>query len=233
MRASGLPVPKPLAPVLGVTLLERNVCALLRDGFTDLTVAVEAGSEGNQIARFVDERIEPICRSASAKLRVFVEPMPLGNVGCAGLVARGEETVLLVFSDNLTTLDLADLADAHMFRDAAMTLAAHHQPHQLAYGQLTMAEGLVIAYEEKPQQLILISSGIAVLGPTARSLIPADRPTGLVTLFHLVRDAGLSVAGYVHDDPWIDVNDAQSVACAEDLITQHAQRFASWNPPSQ
>ena len=45
MRLSGVDLAKPLVPVLGTTLLERNLRALHRHGFEQVVVSVAAGDE--------------------------------------------------------------------------------------------------------------------------------------------------------------------------------------------
>ena len=54
MLASGSRVPKPLVPVLGVPLLERNLWALIRHGIRQIAVLVPS-AEG-RLREFVEQR---------------------------------------------------------------------------------------------------------------------------------------------------------------------------------
>jgi len=230
MRSSGSVLPKPLVSILGMSLLERNVHALLRNGFGDIVVAVPAGTVGEMLADVVDRELRPLCATAGAEIGVLVESRPLGNIGGAALVGELADTVLVVFSDNLTSVDLGTVVLGHRERRCAMTLVAHHELSRLAFGRLTMSDGDVVTFEEKPEERTLISSGITVLGPDAIRLIPPNGPTGIVDLFNLVHGAGLGVAGHVHSAPWIDVNDTHSVHRAEDLVRSDPDAFAPWQP---
>src|SRR5690349_8663320 len=104
MHSSGQEMPKPLIPVLGVPLLERNIHALLRAAVRKIIVAVPARVP--EVAAFVRERLTVLVRGAEAQVDCFIENTPLGNIGCAGLFRDQTEDLLVVYADNLTTLDL-------------------------------------------------------------------------------------------------------------------------------
>jgi NDP-sugar pyrophosphorylase family protein len=89
-----------------------------------------------------------------------------------------------------------------------------------------MSGSWVTAYEEKPEDRVLVSSGVSVLGPDALALLPGDRPSGLVNLFHALAASGHRVRGHVHAAPWIDVNDSAAVARAEALVRANPESFA-------
>jgi NDP-sugar pyrophosphorylase family protein len=224
MRASGVELPKPLVPVAGVPLIEWNLRALLLHGLDQVVVAVPAGDDA--IAGFARERLAPAAVAAGASLRVLTEPTPLGNIGCAGLL-RDAGDVLVVFADNVTVLDLRALIDHHLASGAAMTLASHDEPFQLPYGRLELAGGdRVVAYTEKPELAVTVSSGTAVLSPAATGLLAADTPTGMADLARELLRAGLPVRAFRHQAPWVDVNDAAAIPRAERLLEQHAAAFA-------
>jgi NDP-sugar pyrophosphorylase family protein len=223
MRASGVDVPKPLVPVRGVALAEHNLRQLLRHGLDDLVVAVPGGD--GPVARFAEGRLAELAAEHGARLRVLAEERPLGNIGCAGQL-HGEGDVLVVYADNLTTLDLGAVLRHHAESGAALTLAAHDEPFRVPYGRLELADGRVVGYAEKPTIAVTVCSAIAVLGPGATGALPADRPTGLVDLTVELLRRGLPVAAYRHEAPWVDVNDASAVERAEALLDAHAAEFA-------
>jgi NDP-sugar pyrophosphorylase family protein len=224
MRASGVMLPKPLVPVAGVPLIEWNLRALLLHGLEQVVVAVP-GDE-SAIAGFVRERLVPQAAAAGASMRVLTEATPLGNIGCAGLL-RDTGDVLVVFADNITALDLRALLAHHLAGEAVMTLASHDEPFQLPYGRIELAgDDRVLAYFEKPELALTVSSGTAVLSPAATALLPVDRPTGMADLARELLRAGLPVRAFRHQAPWVDVNDAAAIARAERLLEQHAAAFA-------
>jgi NDP-mannose synthase len=229
MRASGVDLPKPLVPVAGVPLIEWNLRALLLHGLDQVVVAVPGCDSA--IGGYARDRLAPAATAAGASLRVFTEPTPLGNIGCAGML-RGEGDVLVVFADNITALDLRALLDHHLASGAAMTLASHDEPFQLPYGRIELAGGdQVVAYAEKPELAITVCSGTAVLSPAATALLPSDTPTGMADLARELLRARLPVRAFRHQAPWVDVNDAAAIPRAERLLEQHAAAFVS-APPS-
>ena len=66
MRASAGPAHKALVPVLGVSLLERNLCALLAEDFGRIAVAVSA--EEPEVERCVLERGRALAAARNARL---------------------------------------------------------------------------------------------------------------------------------------------------------------------
>src|SRR4051812_28872012 len=110
MRASGVALPKPLVLVHGTPLVEHNLLQLLRHGFDDVVVSVPG--PGGAVGGYADGRLTELASEAGARLRVLAETTPLGNIGCAGLL-DGEGDVLVVYADNLTSLDLRDVVRHH------------------------------------------------------------------------------------------------------------------------
>lgn len=230
MRASGVDLPKPLVPVRGVPLVERNLHQLLRHGMREVVVAVPVVPE--TVGAYVRERLDPSARAMGARLRLLTEATPLGNIGCAGQLSGLADAVLVVYADNLTTLDLTAVLRHHDHRGAALTLAAHDQPFRLPYGRLEITAGRVTAYAEKPTISLTVSSAVSVLGPAALTVLATGRPTGLVDLTTELLRRGELVTAYRHQAPWVDVNDAADLRRAERLVDEHPGDFALEPPTS-
>ena len=223
LRSSGTLIPKPLLPVLGVPLLERNLLTLLASGFRDITVAVPAHTP--EIGAFVESRCRRLAESYAARLAVLVERVPLGNIGAAREVQAGNADLLVIYADNLTALDLNDLVSLHRSSNAALTSAVHLEPFRVPYGEVQVENGAIVAYREKPERRVLVSSGVFVVSPAARSLLPLGERTEVSWLVNRLLAERLPVAAYHHEAPWIDINDTAAIARAEQLITAHPERF--------
>jgi len=229
MRASGMATPKPLVTVGGMTLLERNVLALLDCGMRDIVVATPAHSP--EIAEFARGRCRLLVSSRGGDLRLYEEQQPLGNIGAAGEIDRRGPDLLVVFADNLTTLDLAAIVRHHRQAGAALTTAVHFEPFRIPFGEVEVRDGMILAYTEKPERRILVSSGVLVLGMAAIARIPRGQPTGVSWLVNQLLAAGERIAAFPHEAPWIDVNDVGAAARAERLLPGHAA--ASWPDPGE
>jgi NDP-sugar pyrophosphorylase family protein len=229
MRAAGASIPKPLVPIRGVPLLERNLVALLYAGFRDLVVAVP--SHTPEIAEFVDKRGRALAGVLGARLRLLEETSPLGNIGAAAEVELDSPELLVVFADNLTALPLAALVDYHRRSLAALTTAVHLETFRIPFGEVEVSDGLLVAYREKPERRFWVSSGLYVLGAGAIESVPRGRPAGVSALVNCLMSAGEHVAAFVHEAPWIDVNDTETVARAGRLIASHPDAFECRSQP--
>ncbi len=233
MRASGADLPKPLVPVAGAPLLERALFPVLRSGVTEIVVSVPGTIPA--IGAFAAGRLTELAEAAGGTVEVYEEQRALGNIGCAAALAGRAERVLVVYADNVTSLDLTALLEEHTRRDAPVTVAVHEHRHRLPYGRLTLdGSGDVTAYEEKPELRSLVCSAVTVLDAAALAVLaahvgdPPGRAAGLVDLFGLVRDSGFRVAAQVHDAPWADVNDAGSIDAAEAVLRGDPTAAETW-----
>jgi NDP-sugar pyrophosphorylase family protein len=223
MRGSGIDIPKPLVRVTDVPLLEWNVRAYCAAGIERIVISAAASDE--EVITFARGRCADIAHSANAELSVLLEPTALGNIGCARELSSFNEAVLLTFADNLTALDLHALLTHHESLDPVLTFAVHYEPFHVPFGVLEMDGGNVVGYEEKPDLPVLISSGTSVLSSQALAAIPAGRASGISDLFQSVCGSGGVVAGYLHNAPWVDVNDASAVSRAEAMVRANPAAF--------
>jgi NDP-sugar pyrophosphorylase family protein len=222
MARSGGTLPKPLIPIQGVTLLERNLCALLRAGILDLHVAVAANSES--LLRVARSRCRKIAGILGANLGVIVEDIPLGSIGSAAFL-QDRDAVIVVNADNLTSLDLRAVLAAHEERDAALTLAIHDFSITIPFGLVALEGDHVVAYREKPTLSMPICSAVSVLGKSALTSIQRGENIGLPALANRLLSGGANVRGFYHTALWVDVNDMAAVKRAEALVATHPDEF--------
>jgi len=222
-RRSNGPTPKPLLPVLGIPLLERNLKMLLRQGLRDVVVSVPGSIP--EIKEFALTRGRDLIEAAGGVLDIIEEIEPRGNIGCAAELRGRADTVLVILADNLTTLDLRLFLAAHWSSGAMVTLATHMESFRSPYGELDVAGGRVAAYREKPRRSVLICSGICALTAEALEAIRTDEPVGMSGLVQTLIGHGEFVAEYRHQAPWVDVNDAEALMRAEALVAKHWDQF--------
>lgn len=229
MARSGAPRPKPLVEVVGVPVIERNLQQLVRAGVDRVTVSV--ASDADEVRAFVRDRLVPLGKACGIVVGELVEQTPLGNIGAAGLLADEVDELLVVYADNVTTLDLAALVDEHRAHRPELTLAAHREPFRMPFGELRVDDrDRLVSYTEKPTYRILVGSAVMVMGRGALGSLATDRPTGISELSQRLVDDGRPVHVSVHDAPWIDVNDLASAAAADGLVADHLDEFETWLP---
>jgi NDP-mannose synthase len=214
---------KALVRVLGVPMIERNLLALLAQGFRSLVVAVNP--QEREIVEYVRERGSNLAKLQGASLRCYEEEVPLGTIGAAGDLECRSEPLLVVNVDNLSTLDLNGFVKHHRQVAAALSIATHFEPFRIPFGEVVVHNGLITEYREKPTFSVHLSSGTYVLSEGARSYIPKKRRTDIPSLFALLRERGERIVSFEHNAPWIDVNDGASLEKAEQLILQNLKEF--------
>ena len=224
MRASSGPQHKALVRVHGLSLLERNLHTLLSHGFRDIFIAISAHEP--ELHAYVADCGQRLVAARGARLERLVEDVPLGTIGIARQLKARAEAILVVNVDNLTALNLRQLADHHLESRAAFTIATHVEPFQIPFGEVTLDDGLVTEYREKPVRRIRVSSGTYVLAARACELINPVGPTGVPQLFAALLARGERISAFEHAAPWVDVNDAAAIKQAEQLIRDHANDFA-------
>jgi dTDP-glucose pyrophosphorylase len=217
---------KALVRVMGVPMLERNLCALLSAEIHDIVVAINANEP--EIAAYVRDRGQELARARRATLDCLQEITPLGTIGVARELRDRSDALLVVNVDNLTAIDLSELVGAHRRTSAALTIATHMAELQIPFGEVEIMGGQITAYTEKPVKRIRISSGTYVLSAKACGLIREGRRTDLPDLFATLLQQGETIQPFEHNAAWIDVNDAAAADEAEKLITSKYLAFEHW-----
>jgi NDP-sugar pyrophosphorylase family protein len=164
-------------------------------------------------------------------LSLFEETQPLGNIGAAGEIEVTGDDLLVVYADNLTSLDLNALVDHHHRSGAAFTSAVHFESFRIPFGEVEVRDGMIVAYLEKPERRILVSSGLFVLNARAITYLQRGQPTAVSVLANRLLAAGEKLAAFPHDAPWIDVNDVSAIGQAEQLLAGHAEAFEPQQSP--
>lgn len=223
MRASGVDLPKPLVPVAGCTLLERNVARLLQQGFAEIHLALSAAVP--EVRRYAEEAVLPLGARHGARIVLWEETEPLGNIGPVGALHGRTDELAVLFADNLTALDLRALLRRHREARPAMTLATHQHPIRLDYGELGTDGDRVLSYTEKPVHRFTVSSGVYVLGPAALAHAARRGRLGASELVQGLLAEGEPIASSPHSAAWIDINEAGAIARAEALVAADPAAF--------
>jgi NDP-sugar pyrophosphorylase family protein len=219
MRATAGPLHKALVPVAGVPLLERNLRALLCEGFQDIVVAVSKSEP--EISKYVDRFNLRNAAESGASVQVLYEAVPLGTIGAAREAIGSAEALLVLNVDNLTRLPLRTFVAFHYQQAASLTIAAHVEPFQIPFGELDMVDDRVQQYVEKPVKSIWISSGTYVVGRDACDFLLPGRRTDIPDFVATLLRENKLVAAFRHATPWIDVNHAGALRKAEEMVELH------------
>jgi mannose-1-phosphate guanylyltransferase/phosphomannomutase len=198
--------PKPMIEIAGKPILRYNLELLARAGVSEAVINLHHRPES--IRGVLGGECESVAISYA------YEPELLGTAGAARNVAdflQGDDFVV-VYGDNLSTIDLGKLIAMHRETDAAVTLAVFHREDVGASGIVGLDDsGRVTRFLEKPREDEIFShwvnAGYLVAKPGVLDEIPANGPSdfGRDVLPHLLA-RGARIYGYrmTEDLWWID-----------------------------
>lgn len=213
-------MPKPMAPVLNVPVMEHALRLLAKHGFTEVIANVS----------YMPERIKAHFGDGSAlgiELSFSDEEEPLGTAGGVGKVREflaKTESFLVISGDALTDIDLTAMREAHEANGGIATLATTRVADTSQFGVVIAdADGRVQGFQEKPDPAEALSDlancGIYIFrseifdhfpGPDHRS--PAGdegQPQGFVDwamdVFPSLLDGDVAFHSHEIDAYWNDI----------------------------
>lgn len=168
-------IPKPLIPIDGIPVLEREVCSLASQGFRDIILTVS----------YLHEKIEEHFGDGSkwgVKIEYFVENTPLGNAG-ALFKLNLKEDFLLLNADAMFDVDFNRFVDFHKQHGGLVTLFTHPNSHPYDSGLLIAdkngaAEQWLAKEDSRPEYYRnRVNAGLHVINPSVLELsgIDADK----------------------------------------------------------
>ena len=130
-------IPKPMIPINGVPVLEREVCSLVKQGFNDIIMTVSYCAN-NIIEHFGDGS------KFGASIEYYIEESPLGNAGALFKLRNklGNDPFLLLNADAVFEVDFNRMVSFHEQHKGLVTLFTHPNSHPYD-------SGLIISDENK------------------------------------------------------------------------------------
>lgn len=122
-------IPKPLIPIAGIPILEREICSLREQGFVDIIITVS----------YLHKKIEDYFKDGKhlgVNISYFVEKAPLGNAGALFKLKRqlGKEPFLLLNADAMFDVDFNRMVRFHQSHGGLVTLFTHPNSHPFDSG---------------------------------------------------------------------------------------------------
>jgi len=176
-------IPKPLIPVDGMPILEREIRSLASQGFKDLILTV--GYLADKIIEYFGDGSQ-----LGVKIDYFVEETPLGNVGALFQLRDkiGEEPLLLLNADAAFDVDFNRMLDFHKKHGGLVTLFTHPNSHPYDSGLIIAdndgkVEKWLSKEDERPQWYNnRVNAGLHVIDPKVLEIslknLNIDKETG-------------------------------------------------------
>lgn len=161
-------IPKPLIPIQGIPVLEREICSLRDQGFTDIILTIG----------YMAEKIQEYFGNGEkwgVKIEYFVEDKPLGNAGALFFLDLKED-FLLLNADAVFDVDFNRMVEFHKQHGGLVTLFTHPNSHPYDSGLIIAGEdGKVEKWLAKEDERPLyyknrVNAGLHVISPKALEL---------------------------------------------------------------
>lgn len=212
-------IPKPMAPLANVPMMEHIVNLLKQYGFDRIC----------SILYFQPEVITDYFSDGS-KFGINMEyQMAAADYGTAGSVKNTEEKLkdepfIIISGDVLTDFDLQEAIDFHKKNKAMATMVLTRVANPLEYGVVITAEdGKIIRFLEKPSWGEVfsdtINTGIYILEPEIFKYIPEKTEFDFSkNLFPLMLKEGLPLFGYIAEGYWKDIGSLDEYVLAHQNV---------------
>ena len=176
-------IPKPLIPVDGMPILEREIRSLASQGFNDLILTV--GYLADKIMAYFGDGSK-----LGVKIDYFVEETPLGNAGALFQLKEkiGEELFFLLNADAAFDVDFNRMLSFHKQHGGLVTLFTHPNSHPYDSGLIIAdkdghVEKWLSKEDERPQWYNnRVNAGLHVIDPEVLELslenLEIDAETG-------------------------------------------------------
>lgn len=177
-------IPKPLIPVDGMPILEREIRSLAEQGFDDVILTV--GYLADKIIAYFGDGSQ-----LGVKIEYFVEETPLGNAGALFRLRDkiGDEPFLLLNADAAFDVDFNRMYDFHKQHRGFVTLFTHPNSHPYDSGLIIADESgnvnkWLAKEDERPKWYNnRVNAGLHVIDPKVLDMslknLEIDAETGL------------------------------------------------------
>lgn len=205
LRPLTINIPKPMAPIANLPMMEHVVYLLKKHGFDEIT----------SLLYFQSDQIKNYFGDGSAFGVQMDYVRPDDDYGTAGAVRAAltdpSEPALIISGDLATDFDLTAALDWHREKKADATILLTRMENPLPYGiVITDDAGRIVRFLEKPTWgeafSDTINTGIYILQPSAIKLIPPKTNFDFSqNLYPLMLSRQMGLYGRITEGYWKDV----------------------------
>ncbi|HEY9059272.1 MULTISPECIES: sugar phosphate nucleotidyltransferase [Oscillospiraceae] len=213
-------LPKPMVPIMGKPLLERNIENLKKHGVDEIVLST--CYKPHKIEKYFEDG-----RKLGVKISYISEDVPLGTAGAIKNAQRFFNDTFLVFNaDILSDIDISEMIRFHKEKGALATIAVTQVDNPSAYGVIEHDKnGFVTAFKEKPQphesSSNLINAGVYIFEPQLLDEIPSGRAVSIEReTYPLLLQKGFKIAVYNRCSYWLDLGTPEKYLKAHNDILE-------------
>ncbi len=198
-------LPKPMVPIIGKPLLERNIERLKKYGVDEIVLST----------CYKPGKIKDYFKDGSdfgVRINYVTEDVPLGTAGAIKNAQDFFNDTFLVFNaDILSDIDFSEMIRFHKEKGALATIAVTQVENPSAYGVIEHDEnGYITAFKEKPKphesSSKLINAGVYIFEPELLDEIPVGRAVSVEReTYPTLLEKGYKIAVYDKCSYWLDL----------------------------
>ena len=195
-------------------ILEYNIDRLKNFGIENVFISINYLGE-KVIEHFGDGSNKGI------NISYIKENKPLGTVGSIKLAEKDfvENTILIMNSDLLTTIDFAEFYDSFISSDADMAVAVTSYYVDIPYAVMELnGDNTVKSLKEKPRYTYYSNAGIYLVKKNVLSYIPADEKFDSTDLMEKLIADGKKLITYPILGYWLDIGKLDDYKKAQEDI---------------
>jgi dTDP-glucose pyrophosphorylase len=206
-------VPKPMLKVGEKPILEHNIDQLKSYGIQNFHISI------NYLGHIIQEYFSN-GSSKGISIEYISEIMPMGTLGSLSLVDQfAKEDLLVMNSDLLTNIDLADFYNEFRAQDADMAVATVPYHVDLPYAILELEGAKVTAFKEKPRYTYFANAGIYLFKRSLTDVIPKNSFYNATDLMEQVIRDNKKLINYPILGYWLDIGKPEDFARAQKDIS--------------
>ncbi|MFH2091050.1 MAG: sugar phosphate nucleotidyltransferase [Pseudomonadota bacterium] len=193
-------IPKPLIPVGSKTIIEHIMDRFKNNGVKEFYFTL------NYLGEMIKAYLSTV--DNENKLHYVFEADFFGTAGSLKLLDKQLPSTFIVSNcDILVNADYLDVVNFHKSRNSCLTILSAFQQHRIPYGVIDFKEdGIVTRIREKPEQTIIINTGVYVIDLECLSYIPDNKMFHMTDLIDVLMNKGKKVCTYpVNETDYIDI----------------------------
>ncbi|MDD4122439.1 MAG: NDP-sugar synthase, partial [Eubacteriales bacterium] len=198
-------LPKPMVPVMGKPLLERNMLRLKACGVDEIILSTSYKPQ--KIKEYFGDGAK-----LGLKIHYICEDIPLGT---GGAIKNSQEffddTFLIFNADILSNINIIEMLKFHKKKRAAVTIAVTEVENPSLYGVIEYDEDFYAeSFTEKPKpsetKSNYINAGIYIFEPEVLKEIPDFKVVSIEReTYPLLLEKGYSIAVFKSSEYWMDI----------------------------
>jgi len=198
-------MPKPMVPIMNVSLLERNILRLKSSGVKEFVIST------CYRPTYICNRLGDGSKYG-VKIHYVHENTPLGTAGAVKNAAKHfTDTFIVLNSDIVSDINVTKLIEYHKSKKAVATIAVTYVDDPTQYGVIEYDENhYITSFKEKPKKHEVtsnyINAGLYVFEPDILDQIPSNQNVSIEKeTFPLLLEKKFKMAVYHNQSYWIDI----------------------------